>query len=142
MDIISTLRSSNAELLKAEAADLAKWSKLRHVKDDFELFLNFNIAEVEFKAADGKDCKIICTSNTTLVELFSLAKDNERAKIAKKQSAGIKTRDKTSVDTWDLVENKRKTVKLKSWQIVNFISITPENILILDELVRKLLKYS
>ena len=140
MDVISKLRSSNAELLKAEAVDLAKWSKLRHVKEDFELFLNFNIAEVEFKTADGKDRKIICTSNTTLVELFSLAKDNERAKVAKKQSAGIKTRDKTSVDTWDLVENKRKTVKLKSWQIVNFISITPENILILDELVRKLLK--
>ena len=140
MDVISKLRSSNAELLKAEAVDLAKWSKLRHVKEDFELFLNFNIAEVEFKTADGKDRKIICTSNTTLVELFSLVKDNERAKVAKKQSAGIKTRDKTSVDTWDLVENKRKTVKLKSWQIVNFISITPENILILDELVRKLLK--
>ena len=140
MDIISKLRSSNTELLKAEAVDLTKWSKLRHVKEDFELFLNFNIAEVEFKTADGKDRKIICTSNTTLVELFSLVKDNERAKVAKKQSAGIKTRDKTSVDTWDLVENKRKTVKLKSWQIVNFISITPENILILDELVRKLLK--
>ena len=84
MDVISKLRSSNAELLKAEAADLAKWSKLRHVKEDFELFLNFNIAEVEFKTADGKDRKIICTSNTTLVELFSLAKDNERAKVAKK----------------------------------------------------------
>lgn len=138
--VLEKMRSSNSELLKAESSDLAKWSKLRHNKADFELFLNFNIAEIEFKTADNRHAKIICTSNTTLIKLYSLIKEDDVKKTAKLKSDGIKTKDPSSIDTWDLVENKRKTVKLTSWQIVNFISITPENILILDELIKKLLK--
>jgi len=54
-DIISKMRSSGITLLQTEAEDLAKWSKLSHTKEDLELFLNYNIAEMKFLASDGKD---------------------------------------------------------------------------------------
>lgn len=138
--IVDKIRSSSSELLKAEGADMAKWSKLRHTKADLELFLNYNIAEITFTASDKTEHRMICTSNTTLIKLFSLAKENERAKVSSISSSGIRTKDLKSVDTWDLEANKRKTIKLDRWQIINFVSITPDNILIVDEIVRKLLK--
>ena len=58
-DIIKTLRESNSLLLKAEAEDIAKWSKLRHTKSDLELFLQFNIAEIEFRTLDVLEIKKI-----------------------------------------------------------------------------------
>lgn len=54
-DIISKMRRSRIKLLQTEAEDLAKWSKLSHTKEDLELFLNYNIAEMKFLASDGKD---------------------------------------------------------------------------------------
>ena len=45
-----------------------------------------------------------------------------------------------SVDTWDLIDNKRKTVSTASWQITNFISITPENALVIVEVLKNILK--
>ena len=139
-NIIQTLRESNSELLKAEANDFAKWSKLKHVKDDFELFLQFNLAEIEFKTLDGKDASIICTSNTALIKILSTKKPEDKKKLVKFRGAGIKSKDPKYVKTWDLVNNTYKIIFLKSWQIVNFISISPDNVLILDELINKILK--
>ena len=139
-DIFKTLSESNADLLKAEAVDLAKWSKLKHTKGDFETFLQFNLAEIEFKKLDGEDTSIICTSNTALIEIFNTKKPEDKKKLVNFKSQGIRTKDLKLVMTWDLVENKFKTIPLNSWQIANFISITPENVLILDELINKLLK--
>lgn len=139
MSIIEQMRESGAELLQAESKDIAAWSKLRHTKQDLELFLNFNIAEIEFKTMKGEDRKIVCTSNMTLVKIMAEAKKQNKQKLAKIKSNGIRTKDARTVDTWDLVANKRKSISLSSWQIVNFISITPENILILDELAKKVI---
>ena len=134
------MRESSSELLKAESKDLAKWSKLKHVKDDFELFLQFNLAEIEFKTLDGKDDSIICTSNTALIKILSTKKPEEKQKLIKFKGPGIKSKDPKYVKTWDLVNNTYKTIYLKSWQIANFISISPDNVLILDELINKILK--
>lgn len=139
-DIIKTLRESNIELLKAEAADLSKWSKLKHIKKDFELFLQFNIAEVSFKTIDEKDSKIICTSNAALIKILQCQKLEDKEKLVKFKGPGINCKDKDFVKTWDIQNNTFKTISLNSWQIENFISISPKNILILDELIRNLLK--
>lgn len=139
-DIIQVLRNSSAKLLKAEGRDLAKWSKFKHNKKDFELFLQFNIAEVEFKTEDGKDDSIVCTSNTSLIKLLNTEKAEEKKKLVKFKGPAIRSKDPNSVLTWDLSDNSYKTICMKSWQIVNFISISPKNVLILDELVRKNLK--
>lgn len=139
-DIIKTLRESNSLLLKAEAEDIAKWSKLRHTKSDLELFLQFNIAEIKFRSLDGKDDSIICTSNIPLMKVLETKKPEDKKKIKDIKNNGIITKDLKSVLTWDLIDNKYKTISLNAWQITNFISITPKNILILDELINKNIK--
>lgn len=76
-----------------------------------------------------------------LVEVMQAAKATDKKKIAKKKATAIRTKDPFSVDAWDLVDNKRKTVSLRSWQIVNFLTISPENILVLDEVIKQILKH-
>ena len=48
---------------------------------------------------------------------------------------GIRTNDTTSIMTYDLQSRTYKTVSLKAWEILNFISITPANVELLDSLV-------
>lgn len=140
MDIIAQMRNSGNKFLETEAQDLATWSKLKHNKQDLELFLNFNIAEIEFKTKDGEDASVVGTANTALVKVFSAKKDEDKQKAAGLKSSGMRTKDSTSVMMWDLIENKPKTVLLASWNIKNFISITEKNILLLDEVMSGLLK--
>lgn len=140
MDIISTMRNSGNKLLQTEAADISQWGKLKHNKECLETFLNYNIAELSFKTKDGKDTNVVCTANTTLVKVLSLKRKSDKKKAIKLKSNGIHTKDSLSVNVWDLVENKMKTVSLKSWQIINFITIREENILILDEVLHDILK--
>lgn len=74
------------------------------------------------------------------MKVFSAIKDEDKQKASKLKSSGMRTKDSTSVHIWDLVENKMKTMLLNSWSIKNFISITEENILLLDKVLRELLK--
>lgn len=137
---LDKVKNTGNKLLEAELEGLSKWEKLRHTKDDLELFLNFNIAEIIYLTKDGHQKSIICTSNTPLINIFNTKKLADKQSFAKENSDGIKTKDRSSVDTWDLLENKRKTISLTSWQIVNFISISPDNILILDKIFNELVK--
>ena len=134
------MRASGNKLLETEAQDLATWSKLKHNKQDLELFLNFNIGEIEFKTKSDEKATVIGTANTSLVKVFSAKKDVDKQKAAKLKSSGMRTKDSTSVQIWDLVENKPKTIMLSAWSIKNFISISEKNILVLDEVLRDLLK--
>ena len=140
MDFIQQMRASGNKLLETEAQDLATWSKLKHNKQDLELFLNFNIAEIEFKTKSDEKATVIGTANTSLVKVFSAKKDVDKQKAAKLKSSGMRTKDSTSVQIWDLVDNKPKTIMLSAWSIKNFISISEKNILVLDEVLRDLLK--
>ena len=139
-DLITQMRAGS-KILQTEAEDLQKWSKLKHNKADLELFLAFNIAELKFKTVDGADASGIFTGNMPLVEVMQAAKATDKKKIAKKKAAAIRTKDPFSIDAWDLVNNKRKTVSLRSWQIVNFLTISQENILVLDEVIKQILKH-
>lgn len=139
-DLIAQMRAGS-KILQTEAEDLQKWSKLKHNKADLELFLAFNIAELKFKTIDGADASGIFTGNMPLIEVMQAAKVADKKKIAKKKAAAIRTKDPFSVDAWDLVDNKRKTVSLRSWQIVNFLTISPKNVLVLDEVIKQILKY-
>ena len=139
-DIIEQLRKSKSVLLQTEGEDVLRWSKLRHTKDNLELMLQFNLVQLSFKNVAGVESQIICTSNTKFIKIFSLKKKEDKRKLINFSSPGLTTKDKNSVLTWDLQENKYKTIILKDWYVVNFISITPENALVLDEVVHKLLK--
>lgn len=139
MDIIKQMRDSGNKLLQTEAEDVALWSKLKHNKEDLQLFLNHNIAEISFVTKDGNETQGIFTSNMALVKIISETKKQNKQKIAKKiNGKGIITKDPFSVDSWDLLDNRRKTISLKSWQILNYISISPKNVLVLDEVLKKI----
>ena len=145
-DLFEQIREANSELHKAASKDLAKWSKLKHIKEDFELFLQFNIAEIEYRTLKGEDASVICTSNTALIKILDANTKEDKQKLVKFHGSAIKSKDPKSVLTWDLVNNRYTTIPLNSWQIrwqdgkPNLISISPENILILDELITKILK--
>lgn len=134
------MRHSNNKLLQAEAADIARWGKFKHCKKCFEAFLNYNVAEIAFKTKDNENRRIICTSNTTLVKVMKLTRKKDKIKASKLTSNGIHTKDSLSVDSWDLIDDKQKTIMLKSWQIINFITIREENLLLLDEVLHDILK--
>ena len=142
MDLIEQLAKSGNKLLEAAARDSEKWSKLKHNKQDLELFLQFNIAHLMFKPKGKTDMKeIMCTSNTCFIELFSKAKMSEKKKIIKaKKHNGIRTKDPKSVMTFNILENKYNTIYLDEWQLMNFINITPDNIEILDKMTNEILK--
>ncbi len=141
-DIFELMKESNNPLLQAEAEDVKAQQGLKHNKEDLQLLLNGNIVKIDFMTADRKRVVRNFTSNMIFVKLLSEAKEKNRKKLANQlyNSKGIITKDPFSVDSWDLDENKRKTISLKSWQIIDCIRILPERALILTEMYRKALK--
>ena len=140
MDIVKLLRTSGNKLLETEAEDIQMWQKLKHNKEDLELFLNHNVAEIKFLKSDGSESKVFGTSNVALIKVFSAKKDKDKIKAKYLNSNGMRSKKSNSVEIWDLIENKQKTMILKSWQIENFITINEKNILILDQVLHDILK--
>ena len=67
-------------------------------------------------------------------------KVDDKQKARGLKSSGMHTKDSKTVMIWDLVESKPKTIFLKAWQIMNFISISEDNILLLDKFLNEILK--
>ena len=106
------------------------------------MLLNGNIAKIQFVTKDKKKVIRTFTSNMVFVRLLSEAKEKNRKILANNiyNSQGIITKDPFSVDSWDIEENSRKTILLKSWKILECIRILPERALILTEIYRNALK--
>ena len=134
------LRTSGNKLLETEAEDIQMWQKLKHNKEDLELFLNHNVAEIKFLKSDGSESKVFGTSNVALIKVFSAKEDKDKIKAKYLNSSGMRSKKSNSVEIWDLIENKQKTMILKSWQIENFITINEKNILVLDQVLHDILK--
>lgn len=142
---IDILVSSSNNLLQAEGSTLKNWAQLKHTKQDLTLFLAYNLAEIQFKTKDGLSRTIICTSNQALIKVFSLAKAEDKAKVkltkaSFSSSSASKKGASNLITTWDLHANSFKTIYLKDWLIINFITITEDNILTLDNIINQLLK--
>lgn len=142
LNLIDQLKQSGKKMLEATVEGVEMWSKLKHNKSDLETFLQFNITELRFKPGDSKEFKtIVCTSNTRLIKVFQALKTFDKKKaLASTPFAGIKTRDSTSVLTFNLVDNKYNTISLKAWELGNFMPITEKNVEALDILLSDLLK--
>jgi hypothetical protein len=140
--LIDQLKESGKKALEAQGQSAEIWTKLKHNKQDLEIFLQFNIAELRFKPKDAKDFKtVVCTSNTRLIKVFQAAKAADKKKLlASTPFAGIKTKDSTSVLTFNLVDNTYNTILLKAWELGSFITITEKNLEVLDALLTDLLK--
>ena len=141
MDIIQKLAKSGNKVLEAAANDMSKWSHLKHNKQDLELFLQFNLVNLRFKPKNKHSMQeIVCTSNTRFIEVFSKLKKSEKKKAISTRIDGIRTKDPYSILTYNILEGKYNTIDLTSWEIVGFISMTEENIEILDDVLNDMLK--
>ena len=141
MDIIQKLAKSGNKVLEAAANDMSKWSQLKHNKQDLELFLQFNLVNLRFKPKNKHSMQeIVCTSNTRFIEVFSKLKKSEKKKAISTRIDGIRTKDPYSILTYNILEGKYNTIDLTAWEIVGFISMTEENIEILDDVLNDMLK--
>lgn len=141
MNFIHRLKATKHPMLVSEAQAIEKWKDLSHNKQGLELFLQFNIAELKFKPKSLLSFKnIICTSNTQFISVFSQRRESLKAKAAATVAfSGIYTKDSDSIMTFNLLTNRYNTVSLRAWEIVNFVSIVPDNVVILDSLVNDIL---
>lgn len=141
VDLVEKLAKSGNEVLEAAAKRINKWKKLKHVKQDLELLLQFNIVHLKWKpAGHATFSEIVCTSNTRLIEVFSAIKESDKKKRLKAKNDGIRTQNPNSIMTFSLLDNKYYTINLDDWHIVNFISIDEDNIELLDKFINDILK--
>lgn len=54
--------------------------------------------------------------------------------------AGIRTKNSTSIMTFNLIANSYNTIPLRAWQLGNFVTLTEKNIPIIDTMLYDLLK--
>ena len=141
VDLIEKLAKSGNKVLEAASNDFAKWSKLKHSKKDLEVFLEFNIAHLKFRPKNAVAMKeIVCTSNTKFISLFSALKASSKKRALAQQNAGISTKDLSSILTYNLIERKYNTIDLSNWELVSFITISEDNIEIIDKAICEFLK--
>ena len=81
-EFIDILKNSNNRILVSEASNLGKWSQLKHNKESLELFLNYNIAEIEFRSKKTKDLKrVLVCSNTNFIKAVNAKSDSDKKRI-------------------------------------------------------------
>lgn len=140
-DLVEKLAASGNKILEAAANDMSKWSQLRHNKSDLELFLQFNIVHLRYKPKNKHSMQdIVCTSNTRFIKVFSEVKKSQKKEKLKIKNDGIRTKDPHSILTYNIIKDTYNTIDLSQWEIINFISMTEENIELLDQVINDLLK--
>ena len=142
-NIIDKLKKTKKDFLKEQANSIELWKQLEHTKADLETFLQFHIAELRFLSKDAKGFKtIVCTSNLQLIAIFQALKEVDKKKALASISfhEGIRTKNSHSTLTFNLIDNKYNTISLRAWELGNFVTITPNNIQILDIILCDLLK--
>ena len=141
IDLVEKMAKSGNKVLEAAANDMSKWSKLKHDKQGLELFLTYNLVHLKFKLK-GKDTRkeIVCTSNNRFIKVFSALKESMKKRAMQTKFDGLKTEDKSSVLTYNLLEGKYNTVDLHEWEIVSFITMSEDNIDMLDKVANEMLK--
>ena len=72
--------------------------------------------------------------------MFSKLKASDKMKALRSKNSGIRTKDQKSILTYNLLEDKYNTIMLDAWEIVTFLTISPENIEVLDKVVNDMLK--
>ena len=141
LDLVEKMASSGNKVLEAAANDFSKWSKLKHTKQDLELFLQYNLVHMKFRPKGHATYKeIVCTSNNRFIKVFSALKESQKKKAISTKFDGIKTKDPTSVLTYNLVEGKYNTIDLTWWELISFITISEDNVELLDQVANEMLR--
>ena len=130
------------QLLEADIKTKEKFRGFRRVKEDLETLLAYAICLLEFTPKDKPPQRMLCCSNVRFVNAYKAAKREDLDKALTSPWTGMKTKDKMSTMTYDLVDGKVKTVMLfpNSWYVVDAWEFTPESLPALMPLVREALK--
>jgi len=106
--------------------------------------LAYNLVEIEFLPKDASNAKdyrrVLCTGNRRFINVFRAKKESDARKMLASPFVGIHTKDPFSVDAYDLVDGKIKTISLKSWKVVFFVTFIPENVLVLNDIAKECIK--
>lgn len=141
VDLIEKMSTCGNKVIEAAANDISKWAQLKHTKQDLELFLQYNLVHMRFKPKGHAVFKeIVCTSNTRFINVFSALKESQKKKAVSTKFDGIKTKDPSSVLTYNLVEGKYNTVDLTWWELIAFITMSEDNVELLDQVANEMLK--
>ena len=137
-DLMNKLMDSSNQVLKAQSHDAA-WIKLRHNRDDLEVFLRHNITHLKFKTADGKtDKTIVACSNPALVRLFQAKSGKPVAnRISQRPRSTRSKRD--NVLTYDFATDNWCTIPMVDWTIYEFVTVKDENVPIINDILRRIL---
>lgn len=129
-------------LLEADLRTKEKFRKFRRVKEDLETLLAYALCVLEFTTKDKKPERMLCCSNVRFINSYKAAKQKDMEKALTSPWKGLKTKDKMSTMTYDLVDGKVKTVMLfpNSWYVVNAWEFTPESLRALIPIVKEALK--
>lgn len=144
--VLSTIRflRSKEKLLPSEEADLAtvKSKKIPYTKDGLQTLLANSIMLIEYQKADYTRDWILCTSHTAIIKIFNMKKESDMQKVTNFSSDGISCKEDDRVLTWDLIDNKLKTVLVRSWEMKMVILVKPdkENVFAIDRILKTLLK--
>lgn len=84
--------------------------------------------------------EIVCTSNNRFIKVFSSLKESQKKKAISTKFDGIKTKDPTSVLTYNIVEGKYNTIDLNWWELISFITMSEENVELLDQVANEMLR--
>jgi hypothetical protein len=69
-----------------------------------------------------------------------MLRESQKKRALSTKFDGIKTKDKDSVLTYNLLEGKYNTVDLGWWELVAFITMSEDNIEVLDKVANEMLK--
>lgn len=131
IDFIEKLKSSKNIFLKTEGDTIEKWKSLPHNKEGLDLFLKFNIVEIDY---DGKS--YYCTSNVEIIN--RLLKVLGIADRIFEKSFQTK---RNIVLSWNLISDKIISFSMKKeWNLVKFITVDAKNLEILNSVLNETLK--
>lgn len=140
-EFIDILKNSKNRVLVSEANSLGKWSQLKHNKESLELFLNYNIAEIEFFSKKTKNLKrVLVCSNTNFIKAINAKSDSDKKKIIESlprtHSTGLKNNSSVLTTSWNIMKNDYCTIPLNKWKIVNWIEINESNAELINDVIR------
>ena len=140
-EFIDILKNSNNRILVSEASNLGKWSQLKHNKESLELFLNYNIAEIEFLSKKSRKLKrVLVCSNTNFIKAVNAKSDSDKKKIIENipssHSTGLKNNSSVLTTSWNIMKNDYCTIPLNRWKIVNWIEINESNAELINDIIR------
>lgn len=143
-EFIEKLNRSDNSFFEAMADDVGLLSRIPHNKSGLERFLENYISEVVFKDSKGVTKTVIACSDNRLIKMFALKRNSAYEKnisdIIAMNVTGIHSKSPFHVLSWNLLKNDYCKIPLKAWRIGRWIRISKDNIAIINEAVRDILK--